>query len=315
MKLLNLSFALASLTFVHTLAHAESSVAIGGLIEVEAISAENTSDIAVATVEVALAAELTEKVTGEIVLLHEEDATDFSVDTAVVGLAVNEHLSVTAGQTYVPFGVFGTYMISDPLTLELAETNATALQLDLAAGPATFSLYSFNGINAEDKVDNWGANLDFTSDHFLLTLGYIANIGDTGIIAADTINTRVPGMSVSTGVNVGGFSLIGEHISALDDFQVGDGNTDPVDGYLFTQKAKPKASNLEMAYIMDRVILAVATQRTEQAEDLGLPEQRNLASVWYKLEEDATVSLEFAQEESYAGIRSDAVTAQLAVAF
>lgn len=315
MKRVHLSFALASLTFFHTLAHAESSVAVGGLIEVEAISTENGSDIAVATVEVALAAELTEKITGEIVLLHEEDETDFSVDTAVIGLAVNEHLGVSAGQTYVPFGVFGTYMISDPLTLELAETNATALQLDVTAGLATFSLYSFNGINADQEIDNWGANLDFTSDHFLLTLGYIANIGDTGIIAADTINTRVPGASVSVGVNVGGFSLIGEHIGALEEFQVGDGNSDPVDGYLFTQKTKPTASNLELAYIMDPVILAVAAQRTEQAEELGLPEQRTLASLWYKLEEDTTVSLEFAQEEDYAGNRSDTVTAQLAVAF
>jgi len=316
LKKTTLSIALAAiLVGSHANAHAEPTLAISGVVEVEASSGDETSDIAVSTVEVGLASQINEKVAAEVVLLHEEDKTDFSVDTAIISLAVTDKLSLTAGQTYVPFGVFGTNMISDPLTLELAETNATALLADFTAGPLSASLYTFNGVNAEDEIDNWGANLGFISEHFLFTLGYLANLGDTDTIATDSIDTEVPAVSVSTGVNLGGFSLIGEYVSALDEFQVGDGNTDPDKSYIFTTKSQPRATNVELAYTMAPTTFAVGIQTTDEAGVLGLPEMRTLATVSYGLMKNTVISLEWASNEDYANKTSNTVTVQLAVEF
>lgn len=315
MKKTTFSIALAAILSSQTAANAEPTLAISGVIEVEASSVEETSDITVATIEVGLASKINEKVAAEVVLLHEEDETDFSVDTAIVSLAISDSLRLTAGQTYVPFGIFGTYMISEPLTLELAETNASALQADYTTGPLSASLYTFNGFNAEEEIDNWGATLGYVSDHILLTLGYLANLGDTDTIAADSIDTKVPAVSVSAGVNLGGFSLIVEYVRTLDEFQVGDGNTDPDEGYLFTAKAQPLASNVELAYTIYATTFAVGMQTTEEAKEVGLPEKRTLATVSHDLMRNTVIALEWASDEDYAGESSDTVTGQLAVEF
>ncbi len=296
-------------------AYAAPTVNIAGLVEVEAYHSEDAGDLSVTTVEVGLAAQVNEKVSAEVVLLHEGEETDFGVDTETVSLTISDHLRLTTGQTYVPFGVFGSYMISDPLTMELAETNATALQADYTTGPLSASLYTFNGVNADENIDNWGANLAYTSDHLLLTLGYLANLGDTDGIAADTIDNKVPGMSLSAGVNLGGFSLIGEYISALDEFQVGDGNSDPLDGYQFTTRALPSAGNLELAYAIEATTLAMGIQTTGEAEALGLPEKRIVAGVSHQVLENSVIALEWTGDEDYAGNSSDTVTARLAVTF
>lgn len=311
MKKTQLFVAMAAVMGVQTMVFAEPILEIGGVVEVEATSAEDTSDIAVATVELGLAALVNEKVSAEVVLLHEEDETDFSVDTATISLALSDKLGLTAGQTYVPFGVFGTHMISDPLTLELGETNVTAVQADYKAGPLSTSLYAFNGVNAEEEIDNWGVNLAYADDHFLAALGYIANIGDSDTIAAETIDSKVPGMSISAGVSARGLSLFGEYITALDEFQPGDGNVD----YQFTTKVQPSAANLELAYAMGATTFAVGMQTTDEAEALGLPETRALAVISHQLMENTRVALEWAQDEDYAGESSDTVTVQLAVQF
>lgn len=312
MKKAPLSIALASILGIHAGAHAKPTLEIGGLVEVEAFSGkdaagESTSDITVATVEVGLAARINDEVAAEVVLLHEEDETDFSVDTATVSLAFTDHLGLTAGQTTIPFGVFGSYMISDPLTLELAETRASMIQADIRTGPLTTSLYTFNGANTEEKVDNWGVNLAFTSEHLLFTAGYLANIGDTDSIAAETIDSRIPGISFSAGVNLGRLSLIGEFITATERFQ-------PING-AFTASAQPNAANIELAFAMGATVLAVGMQQTNETEELGLPKQRTLACISHRLLSSATIALQWATDKDHAGERGDSVITQLAVAF
>lgn len=311
MKKTTLFIAMATVLGFQATAIAEPTLEIGGVVEVEASSGDDTSDITVATVEVGLAAQINEKVAAEVVLLHEEDETDLSIDTATINLAFTDTLRVTAGQTYIPFGVFDSNMISDPLTLELAETSATALQADITTGPLIASLYTFNGVNAEEEIDNWGVNFAWANDNLFLALGYLANIGDTDTIAAETLDSKVPGISMSASVKVAGFSLTGEYISANDEFQIGDGNAD----YQFTARAQPSATNIELAYSTGETTFAVGVQNTDEAEDLGLPEKRALAAISHELMENTLVALEWAGDEDYTGERSDTVTAQLAVAF
>jgi hypothetical protein len=242
MKKRNLVMAMTAAMAMNGAAQAEPTIEIGGVIEVEAVSAESSSDIAVATAELGINAQITDKVSAALVLLHEEDDTPFGVDAATITLNATEALAVTAGQTVVPFGLFESNMISDPLALELAETPATALQLDYTAGPISASLYTFNGGNASDEeIDNHGASIRYSSETFTLGAGYIANLGDSDLIAAETLNSEVAATSINIGVNLGNFALLAEHISASDKFHIGDGNAD----FAFNAEAQPSATQVE----------------------------------------------------------------------
>jgi len=288
---------------------AAPAIEYAGRVEVEAFSGEDESDITVATVELGTEARLNEQLSGAVVLLYEKDDTDLEVDLATVTLALNDRLSVTAGQDYMPFGVFNTYLVSDPLTLELAETRATALKADFVTGPLVTSLYTFNGPNADTEIDNWGATLGFEGERLAVSLGYIANLGDSDTLAAETISDEVPGVSVSASLLLGDFTFIGEYVAAQDEFQAGDGNAD----YAFTTAAEPSAAQLEVAYTRGPTSFAASLQETEDAAVIGLPEKRWALGISHQVYANARLALEWAADEDYAGEETDAITAQLAV--
>lgn len=110
-----------------------NKVEISGLVEVEAghnnpDEGDDSSDVVLATAEIGIAAEINDWVSSEIVLLYEEDETDLEVDVATVTIANPDGpWYITGGQTYVPFGVFETNLISDPLTLEIGETRESVV--------------------------------------------------------------------------------------------------------------------------------------------------------------------------------------------
>lgn len=313
MKKNTLVLAILAAMGTHGIAYAEPSVEIGGVVEIEASSGEDSSDIAVATAELGIAAQINEQVSAELVLLHEAGEDDpVVVDVATVTLDFSEQVSATAGLTTAPFGVFDTNMISDPLTLEMGETGATLLQADFVTGPLTTSVYTFNGANASnDKIDNWGINIGYQAEQFGITLGYIANLGDSDGIAAETIDEKVAGLSISAGASFGDFTLIAEHVRANKAFNIGDGNDD----YALSSKAKPSASNLELGYTMDATTFAVGMQRTREAEEFGLAEKRRIAAITHEWMANTTISLEHARDEDYAGEETAVTTLKLAVEF
>lgn len=119
-------------------------IELSGLIEVEAgyVSIDpkegdssDESDIAVATVELGVDAEITKHVLGHVLFLY-EDGEDISVDEATITLSGEDVIPayLTAGEMYVPFGNFESHMISDPLTLEIAETREAAIQVGGQSG-------------------------------------------------------------------------------------------------------------------------------------------------------------------------------------
>ena len=79
------------------------------------------SDMILATVELAIDAEINENVSGHILLLYEEDDTEeFTVDEGVITVTSSYGLSLSAGKMYVPFGVFTPTLSQTPLRLNLA---------------------------------------------------------------------------------------------------------------------------------------------------------------------------------------------------
>lgn len=313
MKKHTLALAMAATLGYHGTILAAPTVEASGILEVEAHSGEESSDIAVASAEVGFVAQINNKVTGEVVLLHEAGEPDpIVVDIATITLSFTENFRVTTGKSYAPFGLFDSYMIADPLTLELAETSATLMQADFTTANITSSLYTFNGPNASDEqIDNWGLAVGYAGESITLLLGYLDNLGDSDTIAAETLDSNVPGVSASVGINLGAFSLIGEYIAANDTFQPGDGNAD----YSFSEESQPNATNVELAYSMGATTFAVGLQRSNEAETLGLPEERRIVTIVNEFMPATTIALEYASEEDYAGEESAMVTAQLAVKF
>ena len=139
------------------------AVEIGGVIDLRGIvtsppEGDNETDLVVDSVELGIGAQVSDWVNGEVVLLWEQ-GEGLDVDTATVTIGPPEGAwSITGGQLYVPFGVFETNLISDPLTLDIGETRQTAFQVDGSAGGLSGSVFVFKGDNMEDG-DNFTVQL------------------------------------------------------------------------------------------------------------------------------------------------------------
>jgi hypothetical protein len=207
------------------------AIELEGLVEVEAnrVSPEHgdtTSDINAATVELGLEAEVNAWVAVELLLLYEEESDnngDFNVDTALITLANPEaNWFVRAGRSTLPFGLYPTQMISDPLTLDLGETNDSAIEAGYAIGELAFSLFLFQG-DQNDKADNFGAQLDYdgeiagVSSHF--NLGYLDNLAESDTIVDEgwiTVDDKMAAWTASAEFGIGSWTLIGDYLDVRD---------------------------------------------------------------------------------------------------
>lgn len=312
-----------------------------GLVEVEAnvgadYAGRNFSDIALATLELGLDAALSSRVTAHVLLLHEDGETEpIELDEGTVSLDYGA-LVFTGGRMYVPFGVYDTHMISDPLTLEIGETREAALQLTLEMAGLYRSVYAFNGstieaasaANDEDTVEGFGISVGFTQRsenlNFNLGMDYISNIGDSDTLGewldasvGSQVQSLVDGIVLHGDIRAGPWGLIAEYLQS-DQFAVGELD-------YRGRGAELAALNLEGAYTFQwggrETTLAGAYQMTDEALDISLPEARVLVGVGVLIENDTMLKLEYARDDDYSvedgGTGQDAstLTAQLAVAF
>ncbi len=301
---------------------AASPINFGALIEVEGASGEDhegadSSDVVLATVELVAEARINEWTHAQVVYLFEEGDTEpGDIDQAILTFGNPERspFYLSDGRMYVPFGVFESGMVSDPLTLELGETRESALQVGFETGGLYGAAYAFNGDSQEvgddaDSIDQFGANLGWAMerDGYLLDvgLGYISSIADSdGVSGAldengdiGNLQDAVPGISAHAIVNTGPWTFIGEYTAASDEFYVADmgfrGNG-----------AQPTAWNLEANYgfmvIGREVSVGVARQESAEAVELGLPENKTLAALSVGIMDSAALSLEYALAEDYS---------------
>ena len=311
------------------------SVEVGGLLEVEAAyenpyEGESSSDAVLATMELAVTAQVTDWVGGEVVLLHEEDDTDLEVDVAImtVGPAAGPW-SFTAGQYFLPFGTFESNFISDPMTLELGETRESALQFGIESGGFQGAVYAFNGDSDEDgddRFENLGAMIGFAAENenseFAVNVSYISNIGDTDSLQ-DTIELdedydSVSGWSASGMLRFGSLSFLVEYLGASEDFEAHEMEFDG-DG------AEPSSYMLEAAYDFDLAgkssTIAIGYQETDEALALELPEERFMLGFSVEMMEGVTLAVEGAFDDDYSvsdggtGKDAEIVTVQLASEF
>lgn len=337
-----------------------SWISIGGVVEVEAnatdnadgnyvvnANADDASTVTLATVELSIGAAITELVHANVLLLHEDGGgTPINVDEATITIGNTEKYPIylTAGRMAVPFGNFTTNLVSDPLTLVLAETKETVLQAGFEANGFYGSVYAFNGdaneANTDSTIEQLGANLGYATENNTLSLdvglsfinsiedsdSITGTLNDNHVVAGNPVAGHVTLMSDHV-VGVGaygilgyrGFKLIGEYVGAAEDFAFVELP------WRVTEGARPAAWNGELGYTFDwsgkETTLAAAWQGTDEAWVLGLPENRYLAAISVGIFKNTMLSLEWFGDEDYeignggTGNDANSGTAQLAVEF
>ncbi len=309
-----------------------SRVDISGAVEIEASYTDDydgvqTSDIDLTNVEIGIDAGFSELVGGFVVFKWEEDGEEgVFVDEGGITLGNLEtlHYQITAGKLYVPFGVFETNMISDPLTLELGEIREGAVSVEFSKAGFYGAAFAFNSDvsktgKADDMIDSWGLSLgyQFAGDAFSADLkaGYVSNLNASGGFSDtfDSVDDYSAGATGSLVVGIADFTLVGEYLTALDDDYLTDSNN------------QSSAWNVEVSYsftVNERAAaVALGYQGTREAAFLGLPEQRWLVSANYELTPELAIAVELSQDDDYAthkggsGETAETVLAQLALAF
>lgn len=304
-------------------------VEMSGLIEVDLTSGSDyddvsSSDITLSTMELGIAAQVNDWVSGELVLLWEEGDTepvDLDSATITIGNSEQNPLFLTAGLMTVPFGVYETSMLSDPTTLELGETGDSAILVGFEASGVYGSVYGFNGgmdkVDSDDAIDVFGASLGFAmeNDSMNLNVGadYISNLansdGMSDAIGEEELLDEVGGIAAHVILGLGNFTCIAEYVAASDELM----------GY------EPNATHLEADFTTEMLgnetTLAATYQMTSEAAIIGLPETRYGVAAGMGILEHTTVTVEYIHEEDYSeedcgtGGEADMVTANLAIEF
>lgn len=319
------------------------SISLSGVVEVVANqtdsdgwSDERASDLVLDTFELAIDASAGDWTSAHVLFLYEDaDDDNLNVDEAFITFANPEvtPFYVTAGRLYVPFGNFESYMISDPATLTLAETREEVVQLGFETDSGFYgSAYVFNGDADEAKnaysaldnntIDNYGLNIGYAmeKDDFSLDIGagYINNIAtsdnlqdlvDNNTLCAGDgcIKDYVAGFSVHAIANYKQFSLIGEYVTALDDFKAGE-----LSEFNTTDELKPRAWNIEGAYHFDLAgkdsTFALAYQKTRDmyfdVETTDYFEKAWLASISVGIIDNTTLSAEWKHSDGYSEVKN-----------
>lgn len=297
------------------------SVEIGGVVEVEAAHTDDgtsdSTDIAVPTVELGVAAQINDWVSAEVVALYEDDGThsgQFDIDTAMISIADPDNIwFANAGQYVIPFGIYDTQMISDPITLDLGETGDVAAEFGIAQGGMSASIYTFNGNQPATDGASWGIAAGYEGEasgaEFAINFGYINDLTQSDAIVDDNnaLTDEVGAFVVSAAVTMGNITVIGEYLTA----------NQVIAGY----SEEPSAFNVEAGYGFEiagmPAMVALGYQGTEDAAASagGLPEERILGALSVEIMDGTSVAVEYAVEEDYAGVETDTVTGLVAVEF
>jgi len=294
---------------------------------------EDSSDITLATVELAVDVDLVKHVKGHVLFLWEEDETEpVDVDEGYITLDGEDvvPLYLNVGKLYVPFGNFESHFISDPLTLELGETRESALTVGCKNEWMDVSVSAFNGdideVGEDNHIETYVASASFSvpeklSSNFGIRAGvsYISNIADTDGLGDEItedaggnkyIKDYVEGLSAFLSISfMDKLFLECEYLGALDEFEAGELSFDN------GKEIQPETWNIELAYAAtDRLEVAV---KYEGGDDLGdvLPEDQYGAAVSYSLFENTSLSLEYLHGEFENDDERDLITTQLAVEF
>ncbi len=169
-------------------------VELSGVVEIEAgytdAEGDKSSDIDLTNVELGIDVSLTDFAAAFVLFKWEDDDDGVVIDEGGISLgSIDDNgFALTLGKLYVPFGVYDSSFVADPLTLELGETREGAVVVDFATQGFYGSAYAFNSeldkAGDDDKLDAFGVKLGYALENdrlaFDVSAGYISNITSSG---------------------------------------------------------------------------------------------------------------------------------------
>jgi len=245
------------------------------------------------------------------------------VDEATIDLAQGLW-SARIGRQYLPFGVYNSHFISDPLTLALGETRETALLAGYRRENLSLPAFLFNGDvdknGAGDHLGDWGASLVLTPTAGIEVGGsFLSDLAESDAELLSTYGSRVGGWSTFAVLERGPFEVSAEVLGAVQAFAAADLDTNgDADG------DRPLAWNLEVAWTPVELV-ELAARYEGSSEFAGQPERQYGVSASWSPAEHVSLALEYLRGtfDHAFGVdvdgnildKRDLVTAQLAVAF
>jgi len=305
-------------------------------------------DITLATVELGVDARINKYTKGHILFLYEEDEDGDRVrlDEGTIllgGIEETYGFYLLAGKYYPHFGELNSFLVSDPLTLELFEIRESAAQAGWESDWFTIGAGLFNGDVQKDfhrennRINGFfaDANLHNPEDtlggwSLLLGVSYLSSVADSDTLEGEVVDINgdgdtndlrdyVNGIALYLMADYGPFSFGIEYITALDDFNAGE-MAYAVDRFGRNRDTRPSAWNFEIAYRpMENLQFAVRYEGTDEVYDLFPEDQFGFAVSW-EMFEFTTLSGEYLHGEYEDNATTvdrdqDIFTVQLAIEF
>lgn len=289
----------------------------------------SSSEFKLRKAEVFMEAQINPWAKGLIHLLWEQDKTepvDLDEGYILLGQTNDVPFYALGGRIYPAIGHFESFLITDTITREAFETQATALEAGYANDWINLGLAAFRGntheiSDGEDrKINAYFAHLGLaTPEGFLGDLklsghiAYMSNL-DSGFIrdqiADNAIQDLVGAWSAEFKAEYGMFAMIAEYMRVTDSYKAGALGYAPAGA-----KPEPYAYNLEAA-VMPWSGWTFAVRHEGSGDLYGEQPERQwgLGAKWEFLK-DTTLGLEYMRGDYQNNDTRDLVTTQLAVKF
>lgn len=274
-------------------------------------------------------AQINEYTKGLIHLLWEQGKTepvDLDEGYILVGQTNDMPFYAMAGRMYPAIGHFQTFLVTDTITKEVFETQATALEAGYKTDIISFGVAGFRGQLKEnsdgqdERLNSYFAHVGFATPEDLLGgvklsghLAYMNNIDSFFFrdeIGGGRLRDLVGAWSATLQAEYGMFSLMGEYIRASDSYQPGELGFAPAD-----VRPQPYAFNLEAAVMpWEKWTFAVRYEGAGDVYDRQPERQWGLGAQWEFLK-DTTLGLEYMRGDYENEDTRDRVTTQIAVKF
>ncbi|MBN2685668.1 MAG: LbtU family siderophore porin [Pontiellaceae bacterium] len=193
------------------------------------VGSVSESDLNLATAEFTLDAEVNEWLSGHLGLLWEENDTETNnLDEAY--FTIGQDFYLQAGRYYLPFGDFASAFISDPLTLELAEMNQSAVQVGYRIDAFHVCAGAFRGADETSIETGYAAAGASLGAALQVGAYWLSDLLETDGLSglAGGINQTEGGAGVYANLCCGPATVNAEWVSALSEYKSASGNFCPM---------------------------------------------------------------------------------------
>ena len=196
---------------------------------------QSSSNLDIGTIELGLLADLHEYVSAVLLLkgedLDENDGDNIFWDMAFFTIQKQDFpVYFIGGKTYQPFGVFETLFISDPITCDLYEINATGATIGATFEPLGIDISGtvYKGETLTNRVSDAGYGSERDTSPGYANNNVISYVFNMSLSPAENLNLSVYFNSesgdgdrnttagVSAHYEIAGVLLDGEYIGAID---------------------------------------------------------------------------------------------------